>query len=117
MPREIITTYQKSLSEESTLKTLKQFKIRRSRSKKNITNNKSKKVKHVYDKKNGKYGIWGVYGSVYSPKRQHYIRIGGVLSFNVIRDELERDDEWYKRVQYMASKRGPEGDRYKTLLN
>jgi len=97
-------------------KTLKHFKIRRSRSK-SIKNNKSKKViRSAYDKKKGKYGIWGVYGSVYSPKRQHYVRIGGTLSFNVIRDELERDEEWYERVKFMAYGRGPEANRYKALL-
>jgi hypothetical protein len=96
-------------------KTLKHFKIRRSRSKSG-KNNKSKRVKHIYDEKNGKYGIWGKFGSVYSPKLKHYIRIGGTPSFNVIRDELERDEEWYERVKFMAYGRGPEADRYKTLL-
>ena len=60
--------------------------------------------------------IWGKLGSVYSPKKKHYLRLGTSESFNVIRDELVRDKEWYKRVKFMAERGGVFGDKLKTLL-
>ena len=60
--------------------------------------------------------IWGRMGSVYSPKTKHYLRLGTTASFNVIRDELVRDKEWYKRVKFMAKRGGVFGDKLKTLL-
>ena len=60
--------------------------------------------------------IWGRLGSVYNPKTKKYLRLGTTSSFNVIRDELVRDKEWYKRVKFMAKRRGAFGDKLKTLL-
>jgi hypothetical protein len=92
------------------------FRIRKSRSITGVKTNKSIKAKSMSNKIQGKFGIWGKFGSVYSPKKKHYLRLGSSDSFNVIRDELERDEEWYKRVQFMAKRGGLFGDKLKTLL-
>lgn len=60
--------------------------------------------------------IWGKYGSVWSPKRQHYIRLGSRSSLSVIKNELKRNLEWKKRVRYMARKKGKFADKLKELL-
>ena len=81
----------------------------------NITIKKSLKIKQNKPILNNKM-IWGKIGSVYSPKKKHYLRLGTSESFNVIRDEIVRDDEWHKRVKYMAKRGGVFGDKLKTLL-
>ncbi len=81
----------------------------------NITNKKSVKIKQNKSTLDNKM-IWGKLGSVYSPKKKHYLRLGTSASFNVIRDELVRDKEWYKRVKFMAKRGGVFGDKLKTLL-
>jgi hypothetical protein len=81
----------------------------------NITNKKSVKIKQNKSTLDNKM-IWGKLGSVYSPKKKHYLRLGTSESFNVIRDELVRDKEWYKRVKFMAKRGGVFGDKLKTLL-
>ena len=63
----------------------KTMKFHKSRSNKKLKNNKSKKVKNI------KNQIWGKFGSVYSPKKKQYFRLGTPKSFNIIRDELVRD--------------------------
>ena len=90
-------------------KTMK-YKFHKSRSNKKQKNNKSKKVKSI------KNEIWGKLGSIYSPKKKHYLRIGTSESFNVIRNELVRDKEWHKRVKFMAKRGGVFGDKLKALL-
>ena len=67
----------------------------------NITSKKSVKIKQNKSTLDNKM-IWGKLGSVYSPKKKHYLRLGTSESFNVIRDVLVRDKEWYKRVKFMA---------------
>ena len=65
----------------------------------------------------GKYGIWGKMGSVYSPKKKHYARIGSSEAFNAIAHELPRDAEWRKRVTFMARQRSnPHADKFRALL-
>lgn len=81
----------------------------------NITSKKSVKIKQNKSTLDNKM-IWGKLGSVYSPKKKHYLRLGTSESFNVIRDELVRDKEWYKRVKFMAKRGGLFGDKLKTLL-
>lgn len=81
----------------------------------NITNKNSVKIKQNKSTLDNKM-IWGKLGSVYSPKKKHYLRLGTSESFNVIRDELVRDKEWYKRVKFMAKRGGVFGDKLKTLL-
>ncbi len=81
----------------------------------NITSKKSVKIKQNKSTLDNKM-IWGKLGSVYSPKKKHYLRLGTSESFNVIRDELVRDKEWYKRVKFMAKRGGVFGDKLKTLL-
>tara|TARA_B100001057_G_scaffold490610_1_gene579223 strand:- start:267 stop:668 length:402 start_codon:yes stop_codon:yes gene_type:complete len=81
----------------------------------NITSKKSVKIKQNKSTLDNKM-IWGKLGSVYSPKKKHYLRLGTSESFNVIRDELVRDKEWYKRVKFMTKRGGVFGDKLKTLL-
>ena len=61
--------------------------------------------------------IWGKYGSVYSPKQQHYVRLGTPRSFTVLRDELTRDAEWHRRVRWMIRNTNQSGfrDKLRTL--
>ena len=88
----------------------KTMKFHKSRSNKKLKNNKSKKVKNI------KNQIWGKFGSVYSPKKKQYFRLGTPKSFNIIRDELVRDKEWKKRVKFMAKRGSLFGNKLKTLL-
>lgn len=81
----------------------------------NITSKKSVKIKQNISSVDNKM-IWGKFGSVYSPKKKNYLRLGTSQSFNVIRDELVHDKEWYKRVEFMAKRGGVFGDKLKTLL-
>ena len=60
--------------------------------------------------------IWGYYGSVFSTEQNRYIRLGSPLAFSIIRDELKRDEEWHKRIQYMANREGDWAKKIKTLL-
>jgi organic radical activating enzyme len=88
-------------------------KLRKSRkSKKSKRNLKNKSRKNIQDNEK----IWGNYGSVWSPKKKHYIRLGSPRAFNVIQDELVRDKEWHKRVKFMAKGKGEFGNKIKKLL-
>ena len=58
----------------------------------------------------------GKNGQCLQSKKKHYLRLGTSESFNVIRDELVRDKEWYKRVKFMAKREGVFSDKLKTLL-
>ena len=86
------------------------------------TNKKRASATKKRTKKNGKkqtrgsHEIWGKFGSVYSPIKQHYVRLGTSTSFNVIKNELSRDKEWTKRVTFMAKRNGKFSDKLKTLL-
>jgi hypothetical protein len=44
--------------------------------------------------------IWGNYGRVLNPKTKKYVRIGDPKSLSVIYN-LEHNDEWNRRVEYM----------------
>ena len=59
---------------------------------------------------------WGRVGSVYSPKRKHYVRLGSTESVKVIANELARDAEWYRRVTFMAQKGGAFAEKLRALL-
>lgn len=59
--------------------------------------------------------IWGYYGSVFSNKHNHYARLGSHEAFTIIRDELTRDEEWYKRINYMSKRNGEWAKQIKTL--
>jgi hypothetical protein len=61
--------------------------------------------------------IWGIYGSVFSSKHNHYVRLGSPLAFTVIRDELTRDEEWYRRIKFMSKREGEWGIRMNSLLD
>jgi hypothetical protein len=58
-----------------------------------------------------------MFGKVWSPKLKKYIRIGGSPSLKVIRDELTRDDEWYKRVNFLVKNKGKMGDNIRKMLS
>jgi hypothetical protein len=81
------------------------------KSKKNRKENNNKKINKIENNK-----IWGNFGRVYSPKKNKYLILGSTASFNVIRDELVRDKEWYNRVKYMAKRQNKFGEKLKNLL-
>lgn len=67
----------------------------------------------------GKYGIWGKFGSVYNPRTRRYMRIGlDNQTYKVIANELPRNQEWHKRVKFMANnfERTEFGKKLKELL-
>lgn len=107
-----------------TFKKRKSMKTSIIKSKKNRKENNDKKINKKIDKKiNNKINnkiennkIWGNFGRVYSPKKNKYIMLGSSASFNVIRDELVRDKEWYNRVKYMAKRQNVFGEKLKILL-
>lgn len=69
---------------------------------KNKTKNKSNSRKVS----NKKINPWNKYGSVYSSKHKKYYRLGSPQSIKVIVNELYRDKEWKKRVNYMMNNNG-----------
>jgi len=81
------------------------------KSKKNRKENNNKKINKIENNK-----IWGNFGRVYSPKKNKYLILGSTASFNVIRDELVRDKEWYNRVKYMSKRKNEFGEKLKNLL-
>ena len=81
------------------------------KSKKNRKENNNKKINKIENNK-----IWGNFGRVYSPKKNKYLILGSTASFNVIRDELVRDKEWYNRVKYMSKRQNKFGEKLKNLL-
>lgn len=56
---------------------------------------------------------WIQYGMVWSPRTKKFVRIGSPLSIGVIRNELERNNEWRKRVQYLCERGGKFGEKLK----
>jgi len=87
------------------------MKTRIIKSKKNRKENNNKKINKIENNK-----IWGNFGRVYSPKKNKYLILGSTASFNVIRDELVRDKEWYNRVKYMSKRKNEFGEKLKNLL-
>jgi len=87
------------------------MKTRIIKSKKNRKENNNKKFNKIENNK-----IWGNFGRVYSPKKNKYLILGSTASFNVIRDELVRDKEWYNRVKYMSKRQNKFGEKLKNLL-
>jgi len=87
------------------------MKTRIIKSKKNRKENNNKKFNKIENNK-----IWGNFGRVYSPKKNKYLILGSTASFNVIRDELVRDKEWYNRVKYMSKRKNEFGEKLKNLL-
>ena len=94
-----------------TLKKRTSMKTRIIKSKKNRKENNNKKINKIENNK-----IWGNFGRVYSPKKNKYLILGSTASFNVIRDELVRDKEWYNRVKYMSKRQNKFGEKLKNLL-
>lgn len=94
-----------------TLKKRTSMKTRIIKSKKNRKENNNKNFNKIENNK-----IWGNFGRVYSPKKNKYLILGSTASFNVIRDELVRDKEWYNRVKYMSKRKNEFGEKLKNLL-
>lgn len=59
--------------------------------------------------------IWGYYGKVLNPKTLKYIRIGSPQSMTAIYN-LEHNDEWKKRVNYIIENHGIFGKKLDTYL-
>ena len=70
---------------------------------------------------------WEKFGNICSAKNNHCVKIGTPAAFNIIKNEMTRDKEWYKRVKFLAGI-GPRGtarnnvkskwrDKMKALLN
>ena len=91
------------------------FRSKRLIKNKTIKNKSKINIKKINESNNANK-VWGNYGKVFSPKKKKYVRIGGNESFNIIRNELNRDVEWIKRVQHMANMSSPFGNKMKTLL-
>lgn len=91
------------------------FKFHKSRAK-NIETKKRKKTENNKIKSKPTNLIWGKLGSVLSPKSKKYVRLGTSKSLKIIRDELIRDKEWFKRVKFMSSRVNNFGNQLKKLL-
>ena len=59
--------------------------------------------------------IWGNYGKVLNPKTKKYVRLGDPQSMSAIY-ELEHNDEWKRRVQYIIENHGVFGEKLKKYL-
>jgi hypothetical protein len=59
--------------------------------------------------------IWENYGKVLNPKTLKYIRIGSPQSMTSIYN-LEHNDEWEKRVNYIIENHGIFGKKLDTYL-
>ena len=59
--------------------------------------------------------IWGSYGKVLNPKTLKYVRIGSPQSMTAIYN-LEHNDEWKKRVDYIIENHGIFGKKLDTYL-
>ena len=59
--------------------------------------------------------IWDIYGRVLNPKTKKYIRIGSSESMKVI-SELEKNNEWKKRVNYIVTHHKCFGEKLKKYL-
>ena len=59
--------------------------------------------------------IWDIYGRVLNEKTKKYIRIGSSESMKVI-SELEKNNEWKKRVNYIITHDKCFGEKMKKYL-
>lgn len=55
---------------------------------------------------------WSGFGLVFSPVTKRYCRLGGDRSLDIIFNELIRDNEWERRVNYMIQR----GNRFSKEL-
>jgi hypothetical protein len=105
----------KSKSLKSKKSKSKSLKSKKSKSK-SLKSKKSKSKSLKSKKSKSKDLVWGKIGYVYSPLKKKYIRLGTNDSYNVIKNELKRDNEWIKRVKYMSKKDNKFGNKLKKLL-
>lgn len=59
--------------------------------------------------------IWGNYGKVLNPKTLRYVRIGSPQSMTAIYN-LEHNNEWKKRVDYIIENHSVFGKKLDTYL-
>lgn len=59
--------------------------------------------------------IWNNYGHVLNPRTNKYVRLGSSESMRAIY-ELERNDEWTKRVEYIKNNHGMFGRKLEKYL-
>jgi hypothetical protein len=59
--------------------------------------------------------IWGIYGKVLNPKTKKYIRLGDPQSMLAIY-ELEHNDEWTHRVNYIIENHSVFGKKLELYL-
>lgn len=85
------------------------------KTKKNNNKGRNKTKKRKVEQSNGINKIWGYYGHVFNSKTNKYARLGGNESMRVI-NELEHDDEWKKRVNYIIKNHGAFGKKLETYL-
>lgn len=60
--------------------------------------------------------IWGNYGKVLNLKTKKYVRLGDPQSMSAIY-ELEHNDEWNRRVQYIIENHSVFGKKLEAYLN
>ena len=71
-------------------------------------------MSNIYDLK--EKNVWEKFGSIWSPKKKNYIRLGTSASLSVIIYEIQRDEEWFNRVNFMIKRGGSFSERLKKLL-
>lgn len=82
---------------------------------KNNNKGRNKTKKRKGEQSNEVNKIWGYYGHVLNAKTNKYVRLGGNESMRVI-NELEHDDEWKKRVNYIIKNHGVFGKKLEKYL-
>lgn len=97
------------------------MKIIKIKSKSKLFQNKSqlkrKKTNHNQSKKKSHISnIWKNFGFVYHPLKKTYIRLGSTEAFYIIQNLLTRNEEWHKRVSFMANGNGTWANKMKLLL-
>ena len=85
------------------------------KTRKNDNKGRNKTKKRKGEPSNGFNKIWGNYGHVFNAKTNKYVRIGSNESLRAI-NELEHDDEWKKRVNYIIKNHGVFGKKLEKYL-
>jgi hypothetical protein len=102
-----------------TLKKLKQPKNKTKKQKYNLlggyNNNNNSNNSNNNNLLGGYNNIWDNYGRVLNTKTNKYIRLGSNKSMRVI-NELEHNDEWKKRVEYIINNHGVFGKKLEKYL-
>jgi len=77
---------------------------------------KNKQSKNKTRKQLGEFkDIWGNFGHVLNKKTNKYVRLGSSESMRAI-NELDHNDEWKKRVEYIIKNHGIFGKKLEKYL-